>query len=172
MIINSERLFIRKLTIRDINDFHNLQASPNVMKYIIHRPKTRRENENELVKILKHDEMNNDDFTVLAVCKNDHEFIGTCAIIKNDENDFEIGYRIAEEFWGNGFGSELLQLLITYCFKVRSLESIVAYVESKNIHSVKMLQKCGMELINEFIDKDWGQKVQFYRLKKEEYRNL
>jgi ribosomal-protein-alanine N-acetyltransferase len=116
--------------------------------------------------------MNNDDFTVLAVCKNNHEFIGTCAIIKNDENDFEIGYRIAEEFWGNGFGSELLQLLIKYCFEVRELESIVAFVEGKNIHSVHMLQKCGMNLINEFIDEDMGEKVQYYRLNREDIRNL
>ncbi|MEH7350866.1 GNAT family N-acetyltransferase [Gottfriedia acidiceleris] len=81
----------------------------------------------------------------MAVSKSGtNQLIGTCAVIKNDSDEFEIGYRLAEEEWGNGYGSEIASLIEDYCFGIRKLNFIVATVEAKNIYSVKILEKKGI----------------------------
>lgn len=163
MIFQAERLYIRKLTYDDLHDLHKLQSNPNVMKYIINRPKTMKENEKELNKIIQHYSETNNEFLVLAVCsKETHEFIGTCAVIKNENNEFEVGYRILEELWGNGYGSEILNLIISYSSELRRLDYIVASVDAENIHSIKILEKCGFTLVNETVDEEIGEIVKYY----------
>lgn len=122
MILQSERLSIRKLKLEDLDQLHKLQSNPNVMKYITNRPKSLAETEQELIKIVASYEENQSDFLVLAVSltKSD-EFIGTCAVIKNEDKQIEIGYRLQEEHWGNGYGSELTKRLLIYCFEERIL---------------------------------------------------
>jgi [ribosomal protein S5]-alanine N-acetyltransferase len=164
MILKSKRLFIRKLKLEDLNDLHRLQSNPNVMKYIIHRAKTKNETEEELKKIIRFDKENRNDFVVLAVCKNESdEMIGTCAIIKNEKNEYEIGYRLVEEEWGNGYGSELTKLIATYCSTIRKINFIVASVEAKNTNSVSILEKNGFNLIDEILDAEIEDTIKYYR---------
>ncbi|PGS52261.1 hypothetical protein COC46_10225 [Bacillus sp. AFS041924] len=164
MMIKSNRLHIRKLKSDDLVHLHKLQSNANVMKYITNRPKTIDETEKELNKILQMYKQNNTDFVVLAVCKNDsNQFIGTCAVIKNEANEFEIGYRVVEEEWGNGFGSEIARLIEEYCFRNKKLKSIVASVESNNIYSVQILEKNKFTLILESIDDENGELTKYYR---------
>jgi [ribosomal protein S5]-alanine N-acetyltransferase len=136
MILKSNRLYLRKLNMDDLNHLYKLQSNANVMRYITNRPKTLEETENELNKILQMDKEKNEDFEVMAVCKNEtNRLIGTCAVIKNEADEFEIGYRLVEEEWGNGYGSKIASLIEDYCFGIRKLNFIVAAVEAKNIYS-------------------------------------
>lgn len=164
MIFQSERLCIRMLKWDDYHDLHKLQSNPNVMKYITNQPKSFEETEKELIKILQCYEEIQNDFLVFAVCHHkSKEFIGTCAIIKNDEKNYEIGYRLQEEHWGNGYGSELTKGLISYCFEDRKIDTIIATVESNNLHSVKILEKNGFMLISKIHDENIGDLVKTYQ---------
>ncbi|MEH7350867.1 GNAT family N-acetyltransferase [Gottfriedia acidiceleris] len=53
MIIKSNRLYLRKLKMDDLDYLHKLQSNVNVMRYITNRPKTLEETEIELNKILQ-----------------------------------------------------------------------------------------------------------------------
>ncbi|MFB7139955.1 GNAT family N-acetyltransferase [Gottfriedia sp. NPDC056225] len=170
MIIQSNRLYLRKLKNDDLTNLHKLQSNANVMKYIMNRPKTLDENEMELNRILQMDQAHNQNFVVMAVCKNeDNQFIGTAAVIKNENNEFEIGYRLVEKEWGNGFGSEVASLIEKYCFEMRKLKSIVATVEAKNSNSVKILEKNNFTLILESIDDENGELVKYFRKVRHSY---
>ncbi|WP_176547415.1 GNAT family N-acetyltransferase [Bacillus sp. AFS053548] len=110
--MKSNRLYLRELKMDDLGSLHKLQSNVNVMRYITNRPKTLEETENELIKILQMYKEKNANFEVMAVCKNEtSQLIGTCAVIKNEADEFEIGYRLAEEEWGNGYGSEIASLI-------------------------------------------------------------
>ena len=167
MILQSERLSIRKLRLDDLEQLHKLQSNPNVMKYITNRPKSLEETEKELNKIVTSYDESLSDFLVLAVClTNSREFIGTCAVIKNEENKSEIGYRLQEEHWGYGYGSELTKRLVIYCFEERNIDSVIANVETRNHTSVKILENNGFDLINEEFDEEIGDFVRTYQKEK------
>lgn len=170
MIMKSNRLYLRKLKMEDLEHLHQLQSNAEVMRYITNRPKTLEETENELNKILQIYKEKNADFEVMAVCKNEtNQLIGTCAVIKNEADEFEIGYRLVEEEWGKGFGFEIASLIEDYCFSFRKLNFIVASVEAKNIYSVKILEKKGFNLILESIDEENGELTKYYRKDRHNY---
>jgi ribosomal-protein-alanine N-acetyltransferase len=50
---------------------------------------------------------------VMAIeTKDGNAFIGICAYLKNNNNQDEIGYRLREQFWGIGYGTETTKVLI------------------------------------------------------------
>lgn len=169
MVFESERLAVRYITPEDFASFHEMQSSERVMKYILGRPKTQEENEQEMKRILASYEKQEGNFLVLAaVRKCDGQFIGTCAVIKNQDGEHEIGFRLLERYWGNGFGREICRSLIRYCFFDLGLRSVAAYVEKENIASIRTLEKAGMEYVSERIEPDSGVPVRYYRLDKPE----
>ncbi|WP_052262165.1 GNAT family N-acetyltransferase [Pseudoalteromonas luteoviolacea] len=57
-----------------------------------------------------------------------------------------IGYLIAEQAWGQGFGSELLSGLMTYLAHSTSIKTVFAGVDPHNKSSVRALEKCQFHL--------------------------
>ena len=167
MFFETDRLFTRELALEDISVFNEMQKNINVMKYIIGRAKTEEENIRELQKIINSYKNLNSDFLVMAVVrKSDNQFIGTCAIVKNEDDEHEIGYRFLQKYWGNGFGKEILEGLIEYSLTYMNLGKIVAYVYAVNGASVKILDNSQMNFVREYYDNDWGYIVRYYRLSK------
>ena len=148
MIFETKRLRVRKLTILDINDFHKMQSNMNVMCYITGKPATFKESVDKLnLWIERYDSKVMDwPFAIELIC--DNNFVGICGIIE----DNEIGYRFLEEFWGNGFGTELVEGIIKYSKKL-GLKDLIAEVIIENIRSFKILKNAGFIVENEQICK-------------------
>jgi RimJ/RimL family protein N-acetyltransferase len=58
----------------------------------------------------------------------------------------EIGYWLAEPFWGKGIAGEAVRIFTEYAFYNYDLVRIYAYVFDWNHASVKVLEKCGYAL--------------------------
>lgn len=77
---------------------------------------------------------------------NSEELIGSIGItIKEDVNRFsaEIGYWLAEPFWGKGIATEAIKILTGYAFSHFNLNRIFANIYEGNIASEKALIKAG-----------------------------
>jgi len=154
MIFETNRLCVRKLRIEDFHAFHQMQSNANVMEYVRGTPMTLVENKEELPKLIDFYSKPENDFWIYAVeRKDDAAFVGTVALVKDDEDKDEIGYRFLEEYWGLGYGFEIVEGLVNYCKKI-GLPNIVACVAIKNIASTKIIKKLGFEFICNFVSKD------------------
>ncbi|OEE98910.1 GNAT family N-acetyltransferase [Vibrio crassostreae 9ZC13] len=80
---------------------------------------------------------------LLQVKSNDNQLIGFLFAYVEDESDAHIGYLLAEEFWGKGFASELLQSFITEVAKTESWSTLIGGVDRSNIASANLLKKLG-----------------------------
>ncbi|AXT29933.1 N-acetyltransferase [Pseudoalteromonas tunicata] len=82
--------------------------------------------------------------------KQSHEIIGFVFIHKTEENvspaSFNIGYLIGEKYWGKGYASEVLTALVNYYKNQAKASILLAGVETDNIASIKVLEKCGFEI--------------------------
>ncbi|RPE00858.1 N-acetyltransferase [Aureibaculum marinum] len=154
ILFTTERVFVRWLKFDDFEAFNKMQSSAIVMKYVSQKPMTYQQNKEDLQNlILSYQDLNND-FLIYAVVKKDNsEFIGTVALVKDENNNDEIGYRFLEEFWGKGYGSEVLKGLIYYCKSIQ-IKRIVANVAVENMASVKMIQNAGFQFVKSFISED------------------
>jgi len=77
------------------------------------------------------------------------ELIGTIGLILGDDvyrHSAEVGYWIAEPFWGRGIATRVLDAITEWGFAQFSLLRIFAQVFSDNIASVRVLEKAGYEL--------------------------
>jgi RimJ/RimL family protein N-acetyltransferase len=141
-----------------------MQGNPNVMKYTDGIAKTYDEDVVDLKRVIDYYNKPNNDFWVWAVeRKEDNVFLGTIALIKDDDNNDEIGYRFLEKYWNNGYAYESMIGLIDYC-KSKGLEEIVAEVIVKNKASEHIIKKAGFQLVKEYICEDLKLPEKRYRL--------
>ena len=67
MIFETERLLIRKLNIEDLQEFHELESNPNVLKFATGNVKTLEENSKELMNLIFKYNQPNNDFWIYAI---------------------------------------------------------------------------------------------------------
>ncbi len=159
MIFQTSRLLVRPLTFEDFEPFHEMQNNFNVMQYAAGKAQTFEENKVDLKKVINHYQETDNGFWVWAIDrKSDQTLIGTAAIIVDKKNEGEIGYRLLEKYWGNGYATEILKDLIEHGFENMNLKAIYANVDVRNIASVKMLDKSVLE----FIGQEWNEDFQSY----------
>ena len=56
-----------------------------------------------------------------------------------------LGYGVAREHWGLGIASEATQAVVSYAFTELGLEKLSARVDPRNVGSVRVLEKLGMQ---------------------------
>lgn len=150
MIFETERLLIRKLTVKDLHPFHELESNPLVLKYATGEVKNFDENKKELKELILKYEIPNNDFWIYAVERKwDKNFIGTVALVKGDE----IGYRLLEKYWNNGYATEICEGFISYC-KQLGMSKLIAYVVDENIASAKIVERFNFKPVKHFISDD------------------
>ncbi|MGY8910356.1 MAG: GNAT family N-acetyltransferase [Flavobacteriales bacterium] len=153
MIIETERVLIRKLTLDDLEPFHQLESNSNVLKYATGEVKNITENKIELLGLMDRYQKHYNDFWIYAIeRKSDHRFIGTLALVKDGIDD-EIGYRFLEKYWRNGYGFEVCEGTINYCKKLK-FKKLVGYVVDENKASAKILEKLNFKIVKKFRSED------------------
>lgn len=154
MIFETNRLCVRKLQMADFDEFHEMQSNLKVMQFVRGIAMTFEENRDELPKLIDFYCNPDNNFWIYAIeRKKDAIFVGTVALVKDDEGNDEIGYRFLEKYWGKGYGFEIAQGLVQYCRKI-GLRKIIACVATKNIASKKIIEKLEFEFERDFISKD------------------
>ena len=143
MIFETNRLLVRELSPKDLDPFHEMQSNPKVMQYADGEPKSYDEHKKELKDLCsKYIDDTNDFWIYAIVLKETNAFIGTVALVKDDADQDEIGFRFLERFWNRGFGFEVCMGLISHT-KLKGFQTLVAYVSEFNVASIRILQKCG-----------------------------
>ena len=141
MIFETNRLIVRNLMQSDQGAYFDMMSNPNVMSLIPRKTMSRIESDQHLTNFIdKYDSQAKTKVWAIA-SKEENEFIGLCAFLKNNENEDEIGYRLREKYWGVGYGTEITKGLIDFGFRGLKSKLITADVYVDNIRSVKILEK-------------------------------
>ncbi len=153
MIFETDRLRVRKLIKDDLMPFHEMQSNPKVMRFVRKSLMSFEENTADLAQLIqKYDIPQNDFFIYAIIRKEDAAFVGTCAFVK-DEDDDEIGYRFLEKYWHKGYGKEICVGMILYA-KEQQIPKLIAYVSPKNMASEKIIKQTGFQFIKNTFCKD------------------
>lgn len=63
------------------------------------------------------------------------------------EKEADIGWLIHKHYWGKGYATQAAKLLIEYLRNDLQVEEIVAYCDSRNIPSRKVMEHIGMKYV-------------------------
>ena len=67
----------------------------------------------------------------------------------------ELGYWIAEEYWGNGYAVEASEILIEHAFRDLNVKTIFATYKTENNRSKRVLEKLGFKYYNEMKNENY-----------------
>ena len=87
-------------------------------------------------------------FTVYL--KDTNTVIGEAGLFDSfgDTNKLELGTILDKTYWGQGFGKEICNGLIQYCFNALRISTVISRMYAENDRSVKLSEKCGMKRVN------------------------
>lgn len=72
-----------------------------------------------------------------------NEFIGCCGLRSYKGKEYETGIHLLPEFWGKGYVSEALTVVIKYAFTILEAEKLFGGHNPKNIKSRRLLNRLG-----------------------------
>ena len=144
--LETERLFLRKLTPTDADDLREWLGLDSVYKYW-GRPASKGEKNPELLFIDPRPNVKrkpSHDFIWGIENKEDNRVIGIIEVfdVENDRLG-NIGYRVNPDFWSKGICTEALKRVVDFIFSGTTLDRLHAEADIENIASNTVLKKCG-----------------------------
>jgi [ribosomal protein S5]-alanine N-acetyltransferase len=147
ILIRTERLALRKLSIVDAKFMFQLMNSPNWLKYIGDRHvRTKTEASNYISqKIIP--SYHNNGFGLYLVCLNSTETpIGICGLVLRDGLGLpDIGFALLPIYEGKGYSTEAAEAVLYYSANKLSIQEVGGITTSENIGSIKVLEKIGLQ---------------------------
>ena len=148
MNIKTKRLFLKEITWEDLEDIHAFHSIPEVDEYnTLGKP----ENLDVTIGVIRgaiedqESEARKEIQWTISLLQKD-VFVGLCGM-KISQDRFRMGeiyYKLAPEFWGKGYATEVGKALIKFGFEEMNLHRIDAGAHIENVASIRVLEKIGM----------------------------
>lgn len=144
-IARTDRLLIRETIDSDISELYRIGTDQAVRKYIAPMQPTLEE-EIVYTKAYVRHMYAFYDFGLWTVLEKDaygqERVIGRAGLFPSERlaGQIEMGYMIAPECQGNGYGKEAAEIVLRYAFNVLDLEEVHLFAEKENKASVKLAE--------------------------------
>lgn len=144
-IARTDQLLIRETIDSDISELYRIGTDQAVRKYIAPMQPTLEE-EIVYTKAYVRHMYAFYDFGLWTVLEKDaygqERVIGRAGLFPSERlaGQIEMGYMIAPECQGNGYGKEVAETVLRYAFNVLDLEEVHLFVEKENKASVKLAE--------------------------------
>lgn len=144
-VLEGERLKLRGLRESDADDIFSIYSDPEVILYWSSPAYTSVDEALTLIRETQKQFRERSLFEWGAEHTESGRVIGTCTMLNVDisHRRAEIGYAFAREFWGKGYATEAVELLIAFAYGPMNLHRLEADVHPENAASLRLLEKQG-----------------------------
>lgn len=147
--LSTERLLLRALTPDDADSLYRHASNPNVTRYTSWDAHTSIDQSIRFVGEYAPSQYLQAIPEPIAICEraNAGEVIGVTGGTWADRSNqcMELGFWIAEPFWGRGYIPEAARELLRYLFDTYTLERVQAHCLAENLASARALEKIGLK---------------------------
>ncbi len=144
-ILSTDRLYLREITITDLNRMYAILSREDVTKYYGFDALKNNSQVLELIHYYKEMYINKKGIRWGIMEKATNQLIGSGGFHAYSEQNkrAEMGYEFHPDSWRKGYATEVAKLLLTYGFNTLQLNRIGAIVYPENLPSQKVLEKLG-----------------------------
>ncbi len=99
-----------------------------------------------------------------TIHKETGKFIGRCGLLPwtiEGQQEVEVAYSLAQDFWGRGLATDAAQGILQYGFEKLNLPRMICLIDPENIASQRVAEKMGMSL-EKTVDGYEGDNTPFY----------
>ena len=147
MELRTDRLILRRWRDGDREPFARMNADPEVMRHFV-RPLTRDESDALAARLDRQfDERGYGAWAVEVL--DEAPFIGYVGLVYHTfpahfTPAAEVGWRLAQAYWGNGYATEAARAAIVDGFDRIGLTDIVSMTAAPNVRSIAVMERLGM----------------------------
>lgn len=162
VILDTERLLLRKPTLSDVDPLVELWSDPEVTRHL-GGPR----NEEALRESFEQAALSPfaEDYDLWPVVeKQSGKVVGQAGLLDKQvegHTEIELVYVIAPPHWGKGYATEIASALLRHAFEVLQLDRVIALVEPTNKPSERVAIKIGMTFKNT-VARPGGQQRKLY----------
>ena len=158
MNLMTDRLKIRNLRDKDLDDFLAYRSDPEVCKFQDYEPYTRTESET-YIKCLKNDVFGDaGQWTQLGI-----ELVGANKLIgdiglkpeTNDARIVEFGVSMSRKYQKHGYATEALTGIFDYLFTEKAVHRIVGIVDVENTSVIRLIERLKFRREAAFLESYW-----------------
>ncbi|GAB3590858.1 GNAT family protein [Angustibacter peucedani] len=146
--VTTERLRLRLFEPRDLEDQLRIQSDPDLVRYVPYEPRTREQVAAGLAERLASPPMDADGQVLrIAVERlDDGAFVGELTMMLHsvEHQQGELGFILAREQQGHGYGTEAAEALLQLAFEWLGLHRMVGQCDPRNTASAALLARLGM----------------------------
>jgi ribosomal-protein-alanine N-acetyltransferase len=152
IVLESERLLFRDHEPGDLEAYCEMEADPEVRRYVGGAPRARDAAEQRFRKGLDRPESNRL-WMWATVYKPEERYIGRCGVFPHFTpsgpipGEGALGFYLAPAYWGRGLATEAGRALVNFGFQDLGLSKIVTAVQIGNGASIRVLEKLGFALV-------------------------
>lgn len=146
--LKTDRLIIRNWLPRDADLFFRINSDPQVMAFFPFR-RDRAATDEMLEQVRR--KIDRKGYGFMAVeCRESGACLGFVGLQESDvepalpAESFEIGWRLAPEFWGKGYASEAAREMLRFGFQDLQRNEIVSFAVWNNDRSTAVMRRLGM----------------------------
>lgn len=175
MILETERLIIKPITIGDKDEIFEYRRDTETNKYQGWIPETIEDVEVFIGNTSKQINVPETWFQFVIVDKETQKIVGDLGIhfIDPENEQAEIGCTLNKDYQNKGFATESVRKVIDYLFKELNKHRIIASIDPENKNSIRLVERIGFrkeahfveslfingkwvdDLIYALIEKDW-----------------
>ncbi|KOU54600.1 MULTISPECIES: GNAT family N-acetyltransferase [unclassified Streptomyces] len=173
--IHTPRLLLRRWTDDDLVPMSEINADPEVMRWI--GDGSVRDLERTAADIERwEDEWDDEGFGLFAVeLLGSGEMIGFTGLsvpyfLPEAAHEVEIGWRLGRPFWGQGYASEAAHASLEFALQDRGLDRVISISRVGNDASENVMRKLGMKLERETTHPEFGHALNIHSIDLTEYQ--
>jgi len=171
IILETERLLLRRQKISDITPLVDLWTDPEVTRYM-GGPRNR-----NLIKSAFEETAHSpyaEQFDLWPVIEKETDrVVGHCGLLEKEVEgrpEIELVYVLVSSVWGKGYATEIAQAIKRFAFEVMEVKRLIALIEPENEASERVAIKVGMCLEKEVIRPGGAQRLVYVVEKEGEAR--
>ena len=148
VLLTTPRLLLRSWRSDDLPAFAELNADPEVMRYLGH-VLTGAQSE-ELASDIQDLFLRRGIGMLPVERRADGAFLGICGVSHTPwYPDEEIGWRFAKEHWGHGYATESAAAWMTWAFSELDVPRLISVTDVPNARSIAVMKRLGMTFDHE-----------------------
>ena len=158
MQLETERLILREFIIDDWTAVLAYQSDPLYLRYYSWSDRTPGNVRSFVNMFLDWQrERPRTKFQLAIVPKDSSQLVGNCGIriINMELREANIGYELDSQFWGKGYATEAALAILRFGFEDLGLHRIFATTLAANKGSVRVLEKLGLRLEAQELEKEY-----------------
>ena len=174
----TQRLCLRKLTMRDANDIYRYSCDVEVARHVLWEAHRSIGDSRAYLRYMLRRYRLREPASWGIEYRPTGAIIGTIGFmwIQADNASAEVGYSLSRQFWNQGIMTEALKAVITYGFSALKLNRIEAQHETTNPASGAVMRKCHMlhegTLRSRLFNKGKYVDVELYAILKRDFSRL